>query len=42
MVKKLLKDFSRNAKRSAFWSAVVICLAVMTLIYLVCRIKSEN
>jgi len=34
MVEKLLRAISRNAKRSAFWTAIIVILAVFTVVYL--------
>jgi folate-binding Fe-S cluster repair protein YgfZ len=42
MVEKRLKAISRNAKRYAFWSTVVVILAAMTVVYLVYQMKGDD
>ena len=35
IVEKLRRAISRNVKRSAFWTAIIVILAVFTVIYVV-------
>ena len=39
---KRQKAISRNAKQVAFWSAVVVCLAVMTVIHFAYMMKGDD